>query len=333
MNDQQSLLVADIGGTNARFAIAHRDRPGFSSVATLGTADFESVEAAIDAYLARECLANPAAICIAAAGPVAGRRVQLTNGPWLVSSDTLAGHFGADQVRLLNDFEAVAYAMPFLAEKDLCAVGGSAPHRPGAGDFTIGIVGPGTGFGAAGLVRRDGVLVPIAGEAGHAGFTPETPEQLEVLKALHEVYDRVVIEHLLSGPGIVNLNRALGRVRGVPPSADTAARIFTKGAGDDALAADTVALFFEVLGQVAGDLALILGARDGMYVAGGIVPRYQDLLKASGFRRAFENKGPYRALMETIPTTLVTHPEPGLLGASACVHDLAGQGRVSGPML
>lgn len=322
--DKHCLLAADIGGTHARFALADRDGPGYSAAMTLGTADYDGIEAAIAAYLERSGFARPAAICVAAAGPLEDGRIRLTNGDWVIAEADLARDFGTGRVRLLNDFEAVAWAMPCLAASDVVAVGGPAPRLPASGDFTIGIVGPGTGFGAAGLLRRDGRLVPVPGEAGHTGFAPETAEQFEVFAALGEEFDRVVVEHFLSGPGILNICRALGRLRGAPPPADTASGVFAACDDGNALAADAVRFFFDVLGQVAGDLALLLGARDGVYIAGGIVPRYPALLAGSGFRRAFERKDNYRGFMQRIPTALVTHPAPGLLGASAVARELAG---------
>jgi len=330
--DKRCLLLADIGGTHARFALGYRDRVGYSAVATLHTGDYGGIGDAIDAYLAGAGMERPEAICVAAAGPLRDDGIHLTNGHWVIAEDDLTRLYGTSQVRLVNDFEAVAHAIPFLAEAEVIGVGSSAPRLDARADFTIGIIGPGTGLGAAGLLRRDGRLVPLPGEAGHTGFAPQTPEQFEVLAVLREAFQPVTIEHLLSGPGILNLAGALARLHGAPLPANTAAELFAASAAGDTLAADTVRVFFEVLGQVAGDFALLLGARDGIYIAGGIVPRYPALLAASEFRNAFDHKGVYRELMAHIPTALVVHPDPGLLGASAIACELSG-GLSKAPML
>ena len=330
--DQHRLLLADIGGTHARFALAERDRAGYSAVTTLRTDDYDDIEPAIAAYLESQGATDPEVICIAAAGPLRDGRIRLTNARWVITEDELGRRAGAPQVRLLNDFEAVALAMPFLGDGDVAAVGSCTPRLVAGRDFTIGIVGPGTGFGAAALLRRDGRLVPVPGEAGHTGFSPQTAEQVEVLEALGEKFRPVTVEHLLSGPGVLNIAGALGQTRGLPVPAATPGGIFDASTAGDALAKDTVRLFFEVLGQVAGDLALLFGARDGVFIAGGIVPRYPALLAASGFRNAFERKGVYRSMMEAIPTALVTHPDAGLLGASAAARDLV-RSRSQAPML
>ena len=184
------------------------------------------------------------------------------------------------------------------------------------------MLGPGTGLGVAGLYRRGGVHVPIVGEGGHVGFAPATRVQIDVLNALRERFDRVSAERLLSGAGIEQIYWALCRLHGERRLQLDAAQVFAASADGDPRAHEATQLFFEVLGQVAGDLALTLGAADGVYIAGGIAKRYPELLQASGFRSAFESKGRHRALMERIPTLLVTHAEPGLLGAAHCALSL-----------
>lgn len=314
-----SLLIGDIGGTNARFALADRNLPGFTDAMTLQCANYDSTEAAIKHYLDSVGATSPDVICLAAAGPVVGQRVRMTNNHWTLASDELASEFSANAVRLLNDFEAIAYSVPMLASSDCEAIGLPDPEPLPDEQYTVAIVGPGTGLGAVGLRRQSGLLVPIAGEASHGGFAPETRVQLDVLLALRERFDRVSTERLVSGPGIENIYGALASIHGVKLPRLSAAEIFT--AADDKSdphAVEAVSLFFEVLGQFAGDFALALGATDGVFVAGGIVKRYPDLLANSRFRSGFESKGRYRALMERVPTQLVLHDQPGLLGASYC---------------
>jgi len=317
------LLIGDIGGTNARFALARPDETGFSNELTLNCADYETAEQGIEEYLQRSGGAVPDVICLAAAGPVVDDSVQFTNNHWVIDAQELRHKFPAAKVKLLNDFEAIAYSIPLLGEEDLSTVGLVPSELDGQSEFNLGILGPGTGLGAAGLLGRGKHVYPIVGEGSHAGFAPETRMQLEVLKQLRERYERVSDERLISGPGLENIYWALRKVHGKPATKITTAEIFSRVlANEDVIAAESTQLFYEALGQVAGNLALALGAFDGVYLAGGIVKRYPDLLKTSSFRSGFENKGRHRSLMERIPTLLILHPQPGLLGAGYCAREL-----------
>ncbi len=322
------LLVGDIGGTNARFAVADPSRPGFSDAKTLTCADFDTADDAIRAYLDGIKAKKADVVCLAAAGPIVNDAVRFTNNHWSLDVADLRAEFDTPRVRLLNDFEAIAYSVPFLGEADCVQVGLPPPRELGEDDFTIGVIGPGTGLGAVGLVRRGGRLFPIVGEAGHVGFAPETQVQLDVLAALRERFDRVSAERLVSGPGLENIHWALARLHGEKNPKLSAREIFEKAAdASDPRAAEAVQLFFETLGQVAGNLALTLGASDGVYVAGGIARRYPEALASSRFRSGFEHKGRHRTLMEAIPTQLIMYAEPGLLGVSFCALDLYRDGK------
>ncbi len=313
------LLIGDIGGTNARFALADSESTGYRQVVKLACADFATAEEAMEHYLEREAPGRPRAICLAAAGPVVDGAVRFTNNHWRIRSEDLADRFGAKSVRLLNDFEAIAYSLPFLGEAHSRPIGLVSDQVTPGGNFTIGVLGPGTGLGVAGLLGRDGRLFPVVGEGGHRGFAPESAQQIEVLTVLREHFERVSDERLVSGPGIENIDAALRSVHGQPGARREAAEIFALAESrEDPVALASVKLFFEVLGQMAGDLALQLGAFDGIYIAGGIVKRYPELLEGSAFRAGFENKGRHRALLERVPTLLITHPDPGLLGAAYC---------------
>jgi len=317
------LLIGDIGGTNARFALADPKQPGFSREATLQCADYASADLAIKQYLKDVGAKSPDVICLAAAGPIVDQRVRFTNNPWSIGAAELAEQFGISRVRLLNDFEAIAYSIPFLTAKD-CLPFGLPEARPlDQLHYTVGILGPGTGLGAVGLRKHGDLLIPIAGEASHGGFAPESQVQIDMLSALRERYDRVSAERFVSGPGIENIYWAMCRIHGEQRPQLKAADIFAKAEDrSDPRAAEAVQVFFEILGQVAGDYALALGARDGIFIAGGIVRRYPDLLENSRFRSGFEAKGRHRSLMERIPTQLILHPQPGLLGASYCAREL-----------
>ena len=313
------LLIGDIGGTNARFALADPDRPAFMDVHTLKCDDYESADAAIEHYLETVKAGKPDAICLAAAGPIIDKRVRFTNNHWEIAADELAAEFSVDAVRLLNDFEAIAYSVPHLTEDECMPIGLPEPRPLDADNYMVGIIGPGTGLGAVGLRRHGDLYLPIAGEASHGGFAPETQVQIDILRTLRERFDRVSSERLVSGPGLQNIYWALMRIHGEKRGHLAPAEIF-KAAIDntDPLASEAVQMFFEVFGQVAGDFALALGAQDGIFIAGGIAKRYPDLLKNSGFRSGFENKGRYRSLMERVPTQLILHDQPGLLGAAYC---------------
>ena len=314
------LLVGDIGGTNARFALADPDGRGFHDLQTLQCAAFGDPVAAIRHYLETVGVARPEAICLAAAGPVIGDRVRVTNNHWTIAAGTIREELRAERVQLLNDFEAIAWSIPCLAEEHLETVG-QVSHRPLPEDaFSVAIIGPGTGLGTGGLCRRGGHTVPIVGEGGHIGFAPKSKVQMDILAVLREKFDRVSAERLVSGAGIENIYWALNALQGERRKQLSAAEIFAAAAeGTDVEAADATQLFYELLGQVAGDIALVLGAQDGVYLAGGIVKRYPEMLHISGFRNAFESKGRHRPMMERIPTKLITHDQPGLLGAARCV--------------
>jgi glucokinase len=320
----KKLLIADIGGTNARFALANDRAPGFRHEHILQCAEYPSAVAAIDHYLDRVGVDTPDALCLAAAGPVVNGVIRLTNNTWTLSVAELEQSFGAGRVRLLNDFAAIGYSVPFLAPGDLLQIGGPAPRALTGGDYTIGVIGPGTGLGCVGLKRVDNHLVLINSEAAHGGFAPETRRQIEILATLRERKDRVSSECLASGVGMENLYWALARLHAAPEERLAAAEIFGRAEeGQDAVAVEAIDIFFEIVGQVAGDLALTFGAEDGIFIAGGIAQRYPDRLQNSRFREGFEYKGSHRYMVERIPTQLITNRQPGLLGAAYCARELA----------
>lgn len=319
---ERCLLIGDIGGTNARFALATTDRPGFHGVVELQCADFASADDAISHYLETTKAGPPEAVCLAAAGPVVDDTVKITNNHWDISAAETRADFGIEAVSLINDFTAIAYSIPLLTENELRFIGSHDRHSLPTDHFNIAILGPGTGLGVAGLCRRDEVLLPITGEGGHVGFAPETPLQTELLDLMRDNFGRVSAERLIAGSGLENIYQALATIRGEDRSRLSAAEIFAERSADE-LAAEAVDVFFELLGQVAGDLALTLGAVDGVYIAGGIAKRYPEVLEESRFRAAFESKGRRRSFMEHIPTRLITYAQPGLLGAAYCVLELS----------
>ena len=313
------LLIGDIGGTNARFALADNAVPGYANELVLNCADFASAKLAIKHYLETAGVGKPDAICLAAAGPIVDHKVRFTNNDWVISVEELASEFSTDSVRLVNDFEAIAYSVPLLGSGDCMSIGLPDARELDEDNYTFAIMGPGTGLGAVGLCRRNGVTFPVASEAGRSGFSPESHMQIEMLSVMRERFDRVSVERLVSGPGLENIYWSLTRIHGEQRQHLSAAEVFAKNTDNsDPRASEAVQMFFELLGQAIGDFALALGALDGVFVAGGIVQRYPELIENSRFRSGFENKGRYRSLMEGIPTQLIMHPNAGLLGASDC---------------
>jgi glucokinase len=314
-----NILLGDIGGTYARFALADRDSDGFAQLMTYQCEDFDNALQAIQAYLAEMGSPMPAIISIAAAGPVIDGNLHLTNNHWKLDQSEFDDVFPAGEKRFLNDFEAVAQSLPNLQQKDVRLMGGPQFAELDKSDFTVAVIGPGTGLGIAGLCKRGGRIISISGEGGNASFAPESPIQLEVLKVLSREFKPVSIECLLSGPGVVNVYRALCEMNAEPEKAAGPSDVFAMSIDDKSPSAkEAAALFFEILGQAAGNLALTLGAIDGIFVGGGIVPRYADRVLESPFRAGFERKGRYRKYMERIPTLLITHSQPGLLGTRHC---------------
>ncbi len=317
------ILIADIGGTNARFALADAAQDGFHGAVTLQCADYNTAGLAITAFLDQARVGSPEVICLAVAGPIKDGTAQLTNNPWHLSQADLAATFGARKVLLINDFEAVAYSLPVVNRQFTTTIGCVPEHDLGRPDFRVCVLGPGTGLGAAGLIASDGRVVPLITEAGHVGFAPETDLQMDLLGVLRQRFGRVSDERLVSGMGIENIYWALSQLRDLASQPVPAAEIFARArAESDAVAVEAIGIFWEILGQVAGNLVLSTGAFDGVYIAGGIAQRHGDLLQTSRFREGFENKGRHSVLLAEVPSLLIQHPEPGLLGVSRRARDL-----------
>jgi glucokinase len=307
-------LVGDIGGTNARFGLVSPDGALLHS-RVLADADYPGVGEAIEAYLAdRGGLPRPAEGAVAIASAVSGDEVRMTNHPWAFSISALQRRIGLRRLEVINDFTAQALALPHLKEEDRTAIGGgeALPGQP------IAVLGAGSGLGVSGLVPAGGHMVPLSGEGGHATMAPITERESAVLAALRRHLDHVSAERVLSGPGLVNLYNALCEIGGVPARQYTAAQITDADTcRDDALCAETTAMFCAMLGTVASNLALTLGAKGGVYIAGGIVPRLGERFAASPFRERFEAKGRFRDYLAAIPTYVVTHKLPAFLGCAA----------------
>jgi glucokinase len=322
------VLVADVGGTHARFAlvdIAAADPLIAASARRFRAADFTSFGAAVQHYL-EECGERPAALVIAAAGVVADGEVRLTNNvPWVISRDAIMAGFGFAEVALLNDFAAMALSVSLLQARDLHPVGAPAPVPFDASrKQTFGILGAGTGLGVGALIVRDGHAHALETEGGHASFAPGNAEEVEIYRRLAARFGRVSHERALCGSGLVNLYVALTEIRGVETAFSMPEQI-TAAADSDALCRRAVEVFCEQLGSVAGDLVLTFGAWDGVYVTGGLAPLMTRWIESGGFRRRFEDKGRLSPAVARVPTSIVQHVDPGLLGAAAWAMIAAGK--------
>lgn len=316
------VLLADLGGTNVRFALADVEQPQpllADSVRRYRVRDFDTLADAIRRYVADTGLGASRAV-IAAAGRIAdGETVKITNNPWAVAAHALQADLGMTSVRLVNDFAAQSMAVPLLRAEHLKAVGAPPlPRLEPGGHQTFVVMGPGTGLGVGGLLRREGHCSVLESEGGHAGFAAHSREDIEILHRLNQRFGRVSNERLICGNGLVNLYQALADIAG-EPARDYAPEDITAhaGAGTDPLCSRTVETLAGIFGSVAGDLALTLGGWDGVYLTGGLLPVLLPWLERGVFRERFEAKGRFADTMRQIPTIAVLHPEPGLLGAAA----------------
>jgi glucokinase len=254
---------------------------------------------------------------------VTGDAVRMTNHAWDFSIQALQRELGVQRLLVLNDFEALAHALPALGANDLWRVGPAADGAPGA---ALAVIGAGTGLGVSGLVPdgRGGWRV-IVGEGGHVTLAPSTAREAALLARLRERFGHVSAERACSGPGLVNLYEAVCALDGEAPRTLEPAQVLTQALaaeGADPHCADAVSAFASLLGNVAGNLALTLGARGGVFIGGGIVPRLGERFAQLPFRERFEDKGRFRRYLEPIPTWVITAEAPALLGAARALDDM-----------
>ncbi|MFH0301551.1 glucokinase [Bradyrhizobium sp. 31Argb] len=313
MTGISQALLADIGGTNARFALVRGRQIG--PIEHVKVADYPTSAEAIAAFLARHATGGVATAAIfGIAGPIENNRVVLTNSPWMFDAASLRQQFAFAAAHFLNDFEALAWSLPALGASDLVSLGSPTPV---AGAPML-VVGPGTGFGASCLVPSSKPPVAIITEAGHATLPATSEREERVIDHLRGRFGHVSIERALSGSGLTHLYDALNAIDGAGAPARDAASV-TQAALDGSCATSRAALdmFCAMLGMVCGNLALTFGARGGVYIAGGIVPRFVDHLAGSDFGPCFTSKGRFDSYLREIPVHVITRPDVTFVGLKA----------------
>jgi glucokinase len=324
--DSRIGLVADVGGTNARFALAGLTPWG--EIATdarrdLRADDYKGLAECIEAYL--DSLGDaprPTQGAFGVASPVTGDAVRLTNRDWSFSIEALRRRFDWEGLQVVNDFAIVGHAVPALGSEHLHVLTGPAWSKTLPPVITL--IGPGTGLGVSAVVSGPDGHQVLATEGGHVSFAPVDALEIELLRVMLRRFPRVSNERVLSGPGLANLYAAMAQVRGAPAVLEGAPAILDAALNDaDALAKDTVERFALILGGVMGDVALTHGAH-AVAMAGGIAPRMIDFLDSAAVRARFEAKGRSEAFLATVPVALITHPEPALLGAARMMFNTCG---------
>jgi len=304
------ILLGDIGATNARFALLTDGTLG--PVRWFEVCEYARFTDAVDTFVnGHGEQSSIASAVLAVAGPVDGGRCALTNCPWTIDRAELRDALRLAEVHVVNDFQATALSLPHLEADDLCALGGgrAVPDAP------MAVLGPGTGFGVACLVPGSQGPVVIASEGGHASLAAASRREDAVIDHLRQEFGHVSAERVISGSGLENVYRAIAALDGVEPLPRNAAEI-TKAAlnGTCPTARAALDMFCAMLGSVAGNIALVFGARGGVYIAGGIAPRIVDHLRRSEFRTRFEDKGRFRSYLEAIPSNVIAHSAATFIG-------------------
>jgi glucokinase len=315
-------LLGDIGGTNARFAWQADRAAAPIDVATYACAEHDSLLAAIRHYLAEHGKTSPSACAIGIANPILGDHIQMTNHHWSFSISELQQALGLKRLKVINDFTALALSLPTLQPGDLRRIG---PEGVAAAGAALAVLGPGTGLGVSGLLPLGtGGFVPVTGEGGHVTLAARTAYEADVIDVLAQRFGHASAERALSGPGLVNLCDAASTLAGRRPLPLRPADVIERARNEsDPSCTAAIDLFCNFLGDVAGNLALTLGARGGVYIGGGLAPRLQGQIERSAFRERFAAKGRFREYLEAIPTFIIdAQTSPALLGAGRAL-DLA----------
>ena len=305
------ILIGDIGGTNARFSLLVDPYAEPRDFPIVHTADYETIDAAIQAGVMDKTSLQPRSAILAVAGPIRGDEIPLTNCDWVVRPKDMIERLGLADVVIINDFEAQALAIANMPDQYREPIG-KVPDRMIA---SRAVLGPGTGLGVAGLIHAEERWIPIPGEGGHVDLGPRSERDYQVFPHVKTIEGRIAGEQILCGRGMVNLYNAICAADGIEPKPYEPKDVSHFGLeGADPQAVETLSLFSTYLGRIAGDMAMIFMARGGVYLAGGISQKILPALKGPEFRAAFEDKAPHTKLMASIPTYVVTHPLAALAG-------------------
>jgi glucokinase len=310
MPQNTDLLVADIGGTNARFAISDGDG-ALHELRVLHAAKFPKIEEAVTAYFAELKRPRPKQACFAVACPAKGAEIKLTNSSWRFVKEELRQHFRFERFVVINDFEALAASVPILKGPQL------AELRAGTADPTSVslVIGPGTGLGVGAFVPASKTAwAVISGEGGHVGFAPNTEQEIRLWQRMREKYGRVSAERVLNGAGLVNVYRFMAGEAGQQAGDIDAPEISRRALAGEEVAVNTVLMFFDMLGSVTGDLALAFGSRAGVYIGGGITPKLLDFARRSKFIERFLDKGRVAAILHSMPICVILEERAALYG-------------------
>jgi glucokinase len=305
-------VVADVGGTNIRLAVCCNETGEVSQIRTFACVEFLTLDAALFQYFAT-LSQKVNSLCLAIACPVEDDLVSMTNLSWQFSKKMLKEKLQLSHLFVINDYTGISLAVPFLNDDQKIKIGQGEPQKQGV----TAVFGPGTGLGVSHIVHAENKWISLDGEGGHTSFAPNSREQTDVLLLLQEQFGHVSAERLLSGQGLVNIYHAICRLEGKQIDYHEPKQV-TKAAlnGDCSSATRTLTFFCQVMGGFAGNLALNLACTGGVYIAGGVVPRFIEFFKDSEFRSFFEAKGRFQPYLATIPTYLIIHDNPGLLGAT-----------------
>lgn len=308
-------LLADVGGTYARFAL--ETAPGVQEEVDVRSCDaFPSLQDAVRDYLDQTGARSVTHAAFGVATAVTSDQLCMTNNRWSFSIEALRQALGLESLLVINDFTALALALPHLPADTLRQVGGLAP----APNSPVALIGPGTGLGVSGLIPTADGYVPLSGEGGHIAFAPRDDEEVAIWRFARQHFDHVSAERVLSGPGLALIHQARLDALSLPREPLSAAEITRRALGVQCTQCRaTLDRFCAMLGSAAAGLALTLGARGGVYIGGGIVPRLGAEFARSPFRRRFENAGRCSAYLAAIPVYVIESPYPGLIGAGAAL--------------
>ncbi len=309
-------VVADIGGTNARFALIQENQ-SLSEVIVLACADYPDIETALREYVRRIGMTSFPPVLIAIANPVQGDVIKMTNHHWSFSIQNLHQQLQAPSLRVINDFTALAYALPHLQTEDMLKIGGGKALA----NETCGLIGAGTGLGVSGIIPTEKFWVALNSEGGHVSFAPSSELEIEILRWAWKQIGHISAERLISGPGLTWIHRALAHIEGVGRAEHSASEI-TQFAREKSCptCVHAVHVFSGMLGGAAGNLAVTLGSRGGVFLGGGVVGKLLDSFDQVLFRQRFEAKGRFQVYLQNIPTFLITHPYPTFLGLRALLN-------------